>query len=143
VPNAGILRVIDANFNRLKEGLRVIEDIFRFIKNDDALRSHIRRIRHCLDKVSKEKIVKIAITKRDSRKDLGRHSDILELNRKNYSDILYINFQRVKESLRVLEEFFKVVKPQSAKLFKGLRYKIYTVEQASLLKYPLKGKNNV
>ena len=32
--NSSLYRVIDANLNRLKEGIRVIEDIFRYIYNN-------------------------------------------------------------------------------------------------------------
>ena len=34
--NSDSLRMMDANFNRLNEGLRVLEDIHRFILNDDV-----------------------------------------------------------------------------------------------------------
>ena len=50
----GALRVIDANFNRCKEGLRVAEDIFRFILKEDGLRKTLRRLRHSLDLIAGE-----------------------------------------------------------------------------------------
>lgn len=128
----GILRVIDANFNRCKEGLRVIEDIFRFIFPNDFLRKKIRQIRHSLDNIAEEKILKDAILSRDSKKDLGRNIDHLELKRKDSLDILYINFQRAKESLRVLEEFFKLIIPKRVSAIKKIRYEIYTFEKETL-----------
>jgi thiamine-phosphate pyrophosphorylase len=130
-----IYRVIDANLNRSKEGLRVIEDTFRFIIEDDKLRQEIRNIRHCLDSLKKIKLFKLAIFDRDSEKDLGSKLDVLELNRKNYFDILYVNFQRVKESLRVMEEFLKVICPAKVKQIKKLRYDIYAVERKAFIKY--------
>jgi len=57
VAEEGVLRVIDANFNRCKEGLRVVEDIFRFIIKQNALRENLRKLRHALDKIAQEKLL--------------------------------------------------------------------------------------
>ncbi len=123
--------MVDANFNRAKEGLRVVEDIFRFCLADNNLRKKIRKVRHALDSVVQEKVLKRAILSRDSRQDLGRKVDYLEFKRKDTVDTLYINFQRVKESLRVLEEFFKLILPGQVAKIKKVRYEIYTIEKAS------------
>ncbi len=39
-------RVIDANLNRLKEGVRVIEDTLRYFHNDVLLSSSLKNLRH-------------------------------------------------------------------------------------------------
>ncbi|MEI8350385.1 MAG: thiamine-phosphate pyrophosphorylase [Candidatus Omnitrophota bacterium] len=130
----GILRAIDANFNRSKEGLRVIEDIFRFVWPHDIYRKKIRVFRHSLDSIAAEKIMKVAIRQRNASGDLGRKTDVLELQRKNGTDILYVNIQRVKESLRVLEECFKLVLPKRVSLVKKLRYEMYTLEKKIIIK---------
>lgn len=127
----GILRIVDANFNRCKEGLRVVEDIFRFILVNDVLRRKVRRIRHALDSIIQEKLLKDALLCRDSKNDPGKFTDSLEFNRKDANNILYINLQRVKESLRVLEEFFKLIAPRKVALIKKVRYQIYTIEKES------------
>jgi thiamine-phosphate pyrophosphorylase len=124
-----ILRVIDANFNRLKEGLRVSEDISRFIIEDDRLRKKIRQLRHKLDVIAHAKVIKKAIAQRNCQADLGRHLDILELSRRNYHEVLCVNIQRAKESLRVLEEFFKLISSQKCGVFKKLRYEVYALEK--------------
>ena len=41
-------RLIDANLNRLKEGIRVIEDINRYIYDDAALSSILKQLRYKL-----------------------------------------------------------------------------------------------
>ncbi|MCP4653521.1 MAG: thiamine-phosphate pyrophosphorylase [Candidatus Omnitrophica bacterium] len=127
-----ILRVIDANHNRCKEGLRVIEDIFRFIHQDNTLRKNTRHIRHAIDKIRLSE----AINARDCHHDLGKKTDILEIKRKNSREILFANLQRVKESLRVLEEFFKIASPHKVSDLKSLRYKAYTLEKKIITKYP-------
>ena len=131
----GVLRILDANFNRAKEGLRVIEDVFRFILEDDQLRRKLRNLRHSLDVIKRNKFFKNAIIDRDSKKDLGRRVDTLEIKRKNPCDILYINFQRVKESLRVMEEFSKIISPKDTRLLKKMRYDVYSLEKISFSKY--------
>lgn len=133
--NSKILRVLDVNFNRSKEGLRVVEDIFRFIIEDNNMRKKIRRLRHSLDRLAGEKFFKEAIKSRDPDNDLGKKTDILESKRKNYQDILYINLQRTKESLRVLEEFFKIVLPSKTGCIKKLRYEVYTLEKQIIVNW--------
>jgi hypothetical protein len=39
-------RVIDANLNRLREGIRVVEDIYRYILDDKDIASRLKNIRH-------------------------------------------------------------------------------------------------
>ena len=131
-----LLRVVDANFNRCKEGLRVVEDIFRFVLCNDPIRKKLRTMRHALDKIANEKVMREAITTRDSRYDLGKNTDNLEIKRKDVLDILYVNLQRAKESLRVLEEFFKIISVSRAKQIKKLRYEIYSLEKKILLRWP-------
>lgn len=124
-----ILRVLDVNFNRSKEAMRVVEDICRFVYENDELRKKARLMRHALDKLAKNKMFKDALSSRDSELDLGRKTDVLELSRKNVNDILYANLQRAKESLRVLEEFLKIISPSSVKLLKKIRYNTYSLEK--------------
>jgi len=125
----GLLRVLDANFNRSKEALRVVEDIFRFVSENDALRKKTRHLRHSLDEITKNKLFLEAVSSRNSVYDLGKKTDVLELNRETSRDILYANLQRAKESVRVLEEFFKIISPHQVKLLKKIRYDIYSLEK--------------
>ena len=40
------LRLMDANLNRLREGIRVVEDIFRYIYNDKQTALKLKNLRH-------------------------------------------------------------------------------------------------
>ena len=125
-----IYRVIDANINRVKEGLRVCEEITRFILDNRNLTAEFKKIRHRTDAILKylprnTELIK----KRQSLTDIGRKIYVNELKRKNYRDIFFANIQRVKESIRVLEEFTKLINKNIAVRFKGLRYDIYEVEK--------------
>ncbi len=131
-----ILRVVDANFNRSKEGLRVIEDTFRFILQNDKLRKKARKLRHSLNFIAQQNLLKDAILNRNSKKDMGKSNDCLEAKRANTNNVLYANFQRVKESLRVLEEFFKLLALAEVSSIKKIRYEIYTLEKESFKIWP-------
>lgn len=125
-----IYRIIDANTNRLKEGLRVSEEIARFVLDSRSLTSEFKRIRHRIDGILKylPKDLKL-LKERASLKDVGRKIHIHELKRNDYRDIFFANIQRVKESLRVLEEFTKLINRNIAVKFKILRYDIYELEK--------------
>jgi ThiD2 family len=133
-----VLRVIDANFNRAKEGLRVAEDTLRFVFEEDLLRKKLRKCRHDLNQIAALKILKEAINERNATNDIGSCLDKLEIKRTDTKDILYANIQRVKESLRVLEEFFKLVAKNNVSKIKKIRYRIYTLEKIILNKFPPK-----
>ena len=125
----GALRVIDANFNRCKEGLRVVEDIFRFVLPDEKLRKKTRQLRHSLSDAAEKKLLKKAVLCRDSREDPGYKVDSLEAKRSNIRNILYANLQRAKESLRVLEEFLKLGTKSGVTRLKEIRYQVYELER--------------
>ncbi|MBN2119452.1 MAG: thiamine-phosphate pyrophosphorylase [Candidatus Omnitrophica bacterium] len=128
--NSLLYRMVDANYNRAKEALRVTEDIFRFCWKDKSLTAKAKRLRHALSSPLKNKpLLKKLHLARDSKKDIGRNVDRLELKRKDLTDILYANIQRAKESVRVLEESFKIIDKKSVYRFKSLRYNLYSFEK--------------
>ncbi len=132
--NKKILRIIDANVNRVKEGLRVCEDEVRFFSNNSYSTKEFKTIRHRVtDLIKQAPFTTNALLKsRDVKKDVGRPSNAIEFNRKNTSDIFLANIQRSKESIRVIEEFFKVIDKNIAEKFKDLRYRIYSLEQKTM-----------
>ena len=78
--------------------------------------------------------VSLLLRERKSNADVGRFNSSGELKRGNCKDIFWANMQRVKESLRVLEEFSKLVDIRAALGFKQLRYKVYEIEKESFKK---------
>lgn len=128
-----VLRVIDANLNRCREGLRVVEDSLRFVLNDGILYKKIRSIRHNTDKILRKNYNEI-IKERNSFDDSGRQ---MKENAKKrcLTAIIVANFKRVQESLRILEEYSKNFLPEVSQEFKKQRYKAYIEEKAIYLKY--------
>ena len=85
-----LYRVIDANLNRLKEGIRVVEDIMRYRDNNKELSSQLKSLRH------KARIneTKNLLQNRDSINDVLRSSTKSEQNRNDITSIIAANFKR-------------------------------------------------
>lgn len=133
--NSRIYRIVDANFNRSREGLRVCEEVARFIWNSPALTRQIKEARHSVSAILKRTPAtsKILNSSRDTVNDVGRRRRSgSEMFRLDYKDVFSANIQRVKESLRVLEEFFKLLDTKSSIKFAKLRFKVYEIEKKAL-----------
>jgi thiamine-phosphate pyrophosphorylase len=118
------LRLIDANLNRLREGIRVVEDIFRYIYNDKQTALKLKELRH----LSRIDIYTQMLETRDVKNDVLRESIKSEQNRDDLYSILIANFKRAQESARVLEEFCKLISIKDSENFKYIRYELYTLE---------------
>jgi thiamine-phosphate pyrophosphorylase len=124
-----LFRVADANLNRLKEGIRVIEDIARYVHNDKELASSLKTLRH----QCRIEPLEALLASRDSVNDVLRPSVQSEMNRTDLRSILIANYKRGQESSRVLEELFKIVDGELSERFKQIRYELYTLEKKNLL----------
>lgn len=126
-----ITRIIDANLNRTKEALRVCEEIARFAIEDPALTKAYKKIRHKITGLTAGFKIdfKCLLNSRDSGRDVGAKSLSSENKRTDIADIFFANSQRLKESIRVLEEFSKVIDKRPAEKFKNLRFEIYALEK--------------
>lgn len=121
-----LYRVIDANLNRLKEGIRVVEDIARYRDNNKKLSSRLKELRH----KAKIKETLELLKERDSINDVLRTTIKSELNRTDISAIILANFKRAQESARVLEELYKLHSAEYSENFKQIRYELYTLEKS-------------
>jgi hypothetical protein len=126
-----IERLIDANLNRLKEGIRVIEDINRYIYDDASLTSRLKTLRHTLQPLYSQE----RLTFRDIESDVQKTTISSELNRTGITDLIIANFSRAQESARVLEESFKLIDPECSEIAKEVRYELYGVEKEFFLKH--------
>lgn len=135
-PDTKVLRILDANFNRSREGLRVCEEIFRFFLNEPALRRELKKTRHRITAVLKKMPVPRAdiLAARDVSGDEGKKPSSLESKRRDLLDLFSANMERTKESLRVLEEFTKFLDSGASSDFKKLRFEVYDIEKRALPK---------
>lgn len=118
------LRLIDANLNRLREGIRVVEDIFRYVYNDKETALKLKELRH-LSRLAN--YIELLET-RDVKNDVLKSSIKSEQNRTGLYSILIANFKRAQESSRVLEEFCKLISIEDSENFKYIRYELYNLE---------------
>lgn len=124
-------RIIDANLNRLREGLRVIEDIMRYNFDHHEFASTLKSIRHKSKTANYISILKY----RDSINDTLKNSTKDELKRNRLVDVVIANFKRTQESSRVLEEILKIEDIKSSENFKLIRYQLYELEKQILLTF--------
>jgi len=124
------LRIIDANVNRIGEGLRVLEDIARLLLDDGALSQQLKDMRHELVKVDisfEERFLQA----RNSEGDVG--IDLEASGEEKYKEIpatVVANARRVQEALRVMEELAKnPAVPLESDKFKRARFNLYTIEK--------------
>jgi thiamine-phosphate pyrophosphorylase len=127
-----IFRALDANCNRAREGLRVAEDVARFVLNDSSLLKRLKKIRHAVTATEKTlfKSGKLRSLARDVQKDLGRGTpEKREKVRNSPKELLRANLKRAQEALRSLEEFSKLIRHPVSGRFKRLRYECYKIGQ--------------
>jgi thiamine-phosphate pyrophosphorylase len=129
--------MIDAGLNRSSEGLRVLEDVARFVLNDAKLSQQLRTLRHDLAQETKSLSVRL-LSQRDSEHDVGRpYLRDKELTMETTSlrgllDLVTANAKRVEESLRVVEELAKLPEISSmlnSASFEQTRFALYTLER--------------
>ncbi len=126
---ARILRTVDANINRVSEGLRVLEDVSRFILEDENSTRMLKSVRHQVNRLAAELGIHLLLS-RDSEGDIGAESDLVKEHKDLYS-IVRANAKRAQEGLRVLEELTKLPDLKGvipADEIRRSRYLVYTIE---------------
>jgi len=102
-----VLRLVDANLDRLGEGLRVLEDVSRFLLNDAILSKRLKTMRHAF--------VKTLGPRNRSFSRFGRVAEDVEARQENVWSLQHKNrrlwsWPTPEECgvARVLEEFSRV-----------------------------------
>jgi thiamine-phosphate pyrophosphorylase len=129
-----VYRIIDANFNRAREALRVIEDFCRFSLNSAPLTTCAKQLRHelsaCLGKLDAAQL----IAARDSLGDVGAGKTVdNQLQRSDLRDCFTAGCKRLTESLRTLAEMTQTFNPEVAQTIEKLRFSAYTLEKDIVL----------
>ncbi|MEO1982324.1 MAG: thiamine phosphate synthase, partial [Fuerstiella sp.] len=127
-----VLAIVDANLNRAREGLRVLEDFARFVHRDKDVTCELKQLRHSLVACECELRREISdlMGHRNTTADVGTGITTAgESRRQSLTDVVVANARRIQESLRSLEEFGKLLSPRFAMQVKQLRYASYDLEQ--------------
>lgn len=125
-----IYRILDANFNRAREALRVAEDCGRFALNDPAITAMAKNLRSDLREVLTAMPVESFITTRDTPGDIGTEiSSPTEGQRADIVDVAMAACKRLTEALRTIEEYSKIIAQSQTIKIERMRYNAYTLEQ--------------
>jgi thiamine-phosphate pyrophosphorylase len=143
-----VLRLVDANLDRLGEGLRVLEDVSRFLLNDAVLSKRLKTLRHTLVK-DLGPLEHELLSARRVAEDVGAPTTKrVALQHQDLPALITANSRRVQESLRVLEEFSRLSGgPLAGKAgsFEKARFEVYDLEQqlvGRLLRHDKAGRLN-
>jgi len=120
-----IFQIIDANLDRAREGLRVLEDWARFGLGENDCVERIKNFRQILGKNHLEVYKQSRNYIEDECKGLTHQE---QNNRKTPEQIISSNAGRVQEALRVIEEFSRLQNHELSKIASEIRYEIYTLE---------------
>ncbi len=131
------LRIIDANLNRIGEGLRLLEDTARLLLNDASLTQQLKTMRHELVK-GDWSFNKQLLQARNSEGDVGINIETPEQEKQRELPLMVVaNSRRVQESLRTVEELAKIpgITPKlNSEKFKQARFNLYSIERNLLSK---------
>ena len=118
-------RMLDAAFNRAREAVRVLEDVYRFGRDDRDAQRILKRIRHRLSAFERPRALRF-LAARDSVRDVGRKDDLSA--RAGLGDVAGANFKRLEEALRTIEESDPALRAAAS----GLRFDAYEAERLFL-----------
>jgi len=129
-----VLRILDANANRAREALRVLEEAARFLLDDAELSAQLKSLRHDLARALAP--FPQLTFHRDTPGDVGTTlSTPAEADRASASQVVVAAGKRLAEALRALEEYGKLHRalPGAAQFpeqIEALRYRCYDLEMA-------------
>ena len=125
-----IYRILDANFNRAREALRVIEDYARFALDDEGASAAAKELRSRLQVCCGGFPSAEMLAARDTPGDVGTGiTSATESRRGDAAAVATAACKRLTEALRTLEEYAKTVQPDQTGELESMRYAAYDLEQ--------------
>jgi len=126
-----LLRILDANCNRLREALRVLEEYFRFVVEKEECSVTLKQLRHEIIAVEAGIGVERLLASRNTADDcFASQTRPEELERDGLATLLAANFKRAQEAARVIEEYAKLIEARDASArAKKIRFSVYDLEQ--------------
>ena len=101
-----VLRILDANLNRAREALRVLEDVARFHRDDAVLAAALKDLRHRVDRRARPYASDFHRA-RNSDQDVVRDGDVPVREPRPLAQTAAANLKRAQEALRSIEEVAK------------------------------------
>jgi thiamine-phosphate pyrophosphorylase len=127
-------RIVDANFNRAREALRVVEEYCRFGLNAAALSERAKGLRHELCAAVGRLDAGRLIAGRDTLGDVGVGRRVEgQYERATLKDCFTAAAKRLTEALRAMAEVIQTEDRAVAEAIERLRYAAYTLEKDIVL----------
>lgn len=127
----GIPRLLDANANRAREGLRVLEDAARFVLDDKDLTARSKGLRHDITALMDSVLAIAGSAARDVEGDVGIREDLpSERSRPGITAVALAAGHRAAEAIRALEEYSKIIDQDLGSALEQLRYRAYDLQDA-------------
>ena len=130
------LRIIDANANRAREGIRTTEDYIRFALGNGRWSRQLKSIRHAITAILQIAFAgRSLIGSRSAGSDLGRPEDAPNTDaephiyKESSKEVAQRGAKRAQEALRVLEEYLRAEQPAASLQLSRHRYELYEAEQ--------------
>jgi thiamine-phosphate pyrophosphorylase len=126
-----VFRVLDANLNRLREALRVVEEYFRFIAPQVPIAEQLKKLRHDLQELEQGFGPGRLLAGRDTETDpFANVNRPEEMDRQTIREVLVANFKRGQEACRVIEEYSKITDAAFlSEKAKTMRFSLYSIEK--------------
>lgn len=128
--------IIDSNLERASEGLRMLDEIARFITAQEDTFGKVKAIRHDLQDIGAWFGPARLVGAREEARAHEVHVTKTEAVRSTAWSMIRASVGRVAESLRILEEFSKIYAPQATEFVKHSRYTVYVLEKELLQATP-------
>ncbi|MEO1003419.1 MAG: thiamine phosphate synthase [Cyanobacteria bacterium J06638_7] len=122
---AAVRRLLDANLDRAREGLRVLEDWARFGLERADLVARTKDLRQRLGRLHRLAYKQARHSASDPAAGLAHPA---QAQRLQPAQVVAANAARVQEALRVLEEFGRPLDPELAREAAAIRYRLYDLE---------------
>jgi thiamine-phosphate pyrophosphorylase len=132
-PQTALKRILDANLDRAREGLRIVEEWCRFGLDNRQWVEECKQMRQAIASWHTLELRMARDTEGDSGTPLTHPN---EERRNSIEQLLQANFCRVQEAMRVLEEYGKLYRPEMGIAFKKMRYQVYILESRLLSHRP-------
>ena len=131
-----LLQIVEANLNRLREGIRVVEESFRYAKDFQASFRKLRELRHKLgrleDKLRRKLHPELFLARNLSTDTHAFCEEAQPAGLPGKFNILTANLKRAQEASRNLEEYLKALELSSeSNAFRKIRFEIYEFERSA------------
>ncbi len=129
--SAEVYRVVDANLNRLREALRVVEEYVRFAADRPDLAARLKGLRHAVAPIEQAVGQHALLACRDTATDpFASETRPEERLRDGMAGVARANLKRGQEASRALEEYLKLLPGDApADEAKRIRFELYDLEK--------------